>query len=66
VIGECFTRDGLRNENTFGATELKVRFIAAAAEAGFPRIEAASHAETHDEVIDTSDSGTTPRRGCRS
>ncbi len=44
VICECFARDGLQNEETFVSTDLKVRFIDAATEAGFPKIEAASYA----------------------
>ncbi len=44
VIGECFARDGLQNEDAFVPTDRKVRFVEAAAEAGFPKIEAASYA----------------------
>ncbi len=41
---ECFARDGLQNQDAFVPTDLKVRFIDAATEAGFPKIEAASYA----------------------
>lgn len=44
VICECFARDGLQNEDQFVPTDLKVRFIDAATEAGFPKIEAVSYA----------------------
>ncbi len=44
MICECFARDGLQNEDAFVPTDLKVRFIDAATEAGFPKIEAASYA----------------------
>src|SRR3989304_2281281 len=44
VIGECCARDGLQNEDAFVSTDRKVRFVEAAAEAGFPKIEAASYA----------------------
>ncbi len=35
VIGGCFAPDGLQNEDAFVATDLEVRFVEAAAEAGF-------------------------------
>jgi hydroxymethylglutaryl-CoA lyase len=44
VICECFARDGLQNEDRVVPTDLKVRFIDAAAEAGFRWIEAVSYA----------------------
>ncbi len=44
VICECFARDGLQNEDRFVPTDLKVRFLDAATEAGFPKIEAVSYA----------------------
>jgi hydroxymethylglutaryl-CoA lyase len=44
VLCECFARDGLQNEDAFVPTDLKVRFLDAATEAGFPKIEAASYA----------------------
>ena len=44
VICECFARDGLQNEDAFVPTDVKVRFIDAATEAGFPKIEAVSYA----------------------
>jgi len=44
VLCECFARDGLQNEERAVATEAKVRFIDAATDAGFPKIEAASYA----------------------
>jgi len=44
VLCECFARDGLQNEDRIVPTDQKVRFIDAAAEAGFPKIEAVSYA----------------------
>lgn len=44
VICECFARDGLQNEDQLVPTDLKVGFLDAASETGFPRIEAASYA----------------------
>ena len=44
AVCECFARDGLQNEEQLVPTDLKVAFIDAAAEAGFPKIEAASYA----------------------
>src|SRR5262249_18968687 len=44
VLCECFARDGLQNEERFVPTDAKVRFIDAATEAGFTKIEAASYA----------------------
>jgi len=44
VVCECFARDGLQNQDAFVATELKVRFVDAATEAGLPKIEVASYA----------------------
>jgi hydroxymethylglutaryl-CoA lyase len=44
VLCECFARDGLQNEDAFVATDAKVRFVDAATEAGFPKIEVASYA----------------------
>jgi hydroxymethylglutaryl-CoA lyase len=44
VLCECFARDGLQNEDAFVPTDLKVRFIDAATEAGFAKIEAVSYA----------------------
>ncbi|PYM61119.1 MAG: hydroxymethylglutaryl-CoA lyase [Candidatus Rokuibacteriota bacterium] len=44
VVCECFARDGLQNQDAFVPTELKIRFIDAATEAGFPKIEVASYA----------------------
>ena len=44
VICECFARDGLQNEEAFVPTDLKIRFIDAATEAGFTKIEAVSYA----------------------
>jgi hydroxymethylglutaryl-CoA lyase len=44
VVCECFARDGLQNEDAFVSTDLKVRFIDAATEVGFAKIEAASYA----------------------
>jgi hydroxymethylglutaryl-CoA lyase len=44
VLCECFARDGLQNEEAFVPTDAKVRFIDAATDAGFAKIEAASYA----------------------
>ncbi len=44
ILCECLARDGLQNEDAFVPTDLKVRFIDAATDAGFPKIEAASYA----------------------
>lgn len=44
VICECFARDGLQNEDRCVSTDLKVRFLDAATEAGFSKIEAVSYA----------------------
>lgn len=44
VVCECFARDGLQNEDRLVPTDLKVRFLDAASEAGFPKIEVASYA----------------------
>lgn len=44
VLCECFARDGLQNEDRIVLTDQKIRFIDAAAEAGFPKIEAVSYA----------------------
>jgi hydroxymethylglutaryl-CoA lyase len=43
-VCECFARDGLQNQDTFVPTDLKVRFIDAATDAGFPKIEVVSYA----------------------
>ncbi len=44
VLCECFARDGLQNEERVVPTEAKVRFVDAASDAGFAKIEAASYA----------------------
>jgi hydroxymethylglutaryl-CoA lyase len=44
VLCECFARDGLQNEDRFVPTDMKVRFVEGATEAGFPKVEAASYA----------------------
>jgi hydroxymethylglutaryl-CoA lyase len=44
VLCECFARDGLQNEDATVPTDAKVRFIDAASETGFRKIEAASYA----------------------
>ncbi len=57
VLCECFARDGLQNQDEFVSTDLKVRFIDAATDAGFPKVEVASYAHPRylPQFADTGD-----------